>query len=58
MKYLFLLNTATGGLPEDLSSAEYVAERDFIIRRVGELTPDAATSGSVGWPDDQPDRRT
>lgn len=33
------------------------AERDFIIRRVGELTPDAASSGSVGWPDDQPERR-
>jgi len=33
------------------------AERDFIIRRVGELTPDADSSGSVGWPDDQPERR-
>lgn len=35
------------------------AERDFIIRRVGELTGDAATGGSVGWPDDQqPNPRT
>ena len=34
-----------------------MAERAFIVRRIGELNPARTDSGSVGWPDDhQPDR--
>ncbi len=34
-----------------------MAERAFIVRRIGELNPARTDAGSVGWPDDhQPDR--
>jgi len=50
---------AAGAYRAALELEPTAAERDFIIRRVGELTPDAAADGSVGWPDDQqPGRRT